>query len=116
LRSVLDITASGSFAGSAIDGLPPLICYETSHELPGEDISIKTELFALGSTAYEIMTGSKPYQDLADHQILAAFAQGCYPDLQRVSAFKDVVAKCWRQSYMNVEEALIDVKSEGMLN
>ncbi len=29
----------GDFAGSAIDDLPPLICYETSHELPNQDIS-----------------------------------------------------------------------------
>lgn len=35
----------GDFAGSVIDDHPPLICYETSHELPGENISTKTELF-----------------------------------------------------------------------
>ena len=29
----------GDFAGSAIDDLPPLIYYETSHELPNQDIS-----------------------------------------------------------------------------
>jgi len=96
----------GNFAGSAIDDLPPLMCYETSHELPGKDISIKRELFALGSTAYEIMTGSKPYQDLADHEVSGAFAQGCYPDLQYISAFGDVIAKCWKQSYTNVEKPL----------
>jgi len=26
----------GDFAGSAIDDFPPLVCYETSHELPGK--------------------------------------------------------------------------------
>ena len=62
----------GDFAGSAIDDHPPLVCYETSHELPGEDISTKTKLFALGSTAYEVMTGSKPYKDLPDHEVSAA--------------------------------------------
>ena len=35
----------GDFAGSVIDDHPPLICYETSHELLGENISTKTELF-----------------------------------------------------------------------
>jgi serine/threonine protein kinase len=29
----------GDFAGSAIDDHPPLVCYQTSHELPDEDIS-----------------------------------------------------------------------------
>ncbi|KAF1953187.1 kinase-like protein [Byssothecium circinans] len=102
----------GDFAGSAIDNLPPLICYETSHELPGEDISTRTEQFALGSTTYEIMTGSKPYNDLPDHEVSAAFAKGRYPDLECVSAFKNVITKCWRQSYTSTEEALLDVKLE----
>jgi serine/threonine protein kinase len=60
----------GDFAGSAVDDLPPLICYETSHELPGEDIPRRTDLFALGSTTYEIMTGSEPYKKLPDHQVV----------------------------------------------
>jgi serine/threonine protein kinase len=60
----------GDFAGSAVDDLPPLICYETSHKLPGEDIPRRTDLFALGSTTYEIMTGSEPYKELPDHQVV----------------------------------------------
>ncbi|KAF1809472.1 hypothetical protein P152DRAFT_461419 [Eremomyces bilateralis CBS 781.70] len=43
----------GDFAGSTIDDLSLLICYETSYELPGEDIAIRTKLFALGSTIYD---------------------------------------------------------------
>jgi len=70
----------GDFSGSAIDGLPPLSCYETSHELSHEDISARTELFALGSTVYEIMTGSAPYKDLSDEQVFAVFSEGRYPD------------------------------------
>lgn len=54
-------TKVGDFAGSSIDGEAPLIYYESNHEHPEmPDISIKSEIFALGSTFYEIMTGSKP--------------------------------------------------------
>jgi serine/threonine protein kinase len=106
----------GDFAGSVIDSLPPLICYETSHELPDEDISAKTELFALGSTIYEIMTGSKPYKDLPDHEISSAFSEGRFPDLGSVPAFRDTIMKCWRQSYTTAEETLRDVKLEGTFN
>ncbi|PVH92378.1 kinase-like protein [Periconia macrospinosa] len=102
----------GDFAGSAIDDLPPLVCYETSHELPGEDISTRTELFALGSTVFEIMTGSKPYQDLNDHEVCSAFSEGRYPDLQSVSAFRNTIMGCWRQKYATVEEALQDIELE----
>jgi serine/threonine protein kinase len=106
----------GDFAGSAIDDHPPLVCYETSHELPGEDISTRTELFALGSTTYEIMTGSKPYKDLPDHEVSAAFLEGRYPDLESVSAFRNTIMRCWRQNYATTEEALQDVKLEGAFN
>lgn len=106
----------GDFAGSAIDDLPPLICYETSHELPDEDISTMTELFALGSTIFEVMTGAKPYKDLAEHEISAAFSEGRYPDLRNVSVFRSTIARCWSQDYATVDEALKDVKSEGTSN
>ncbi|TAQ88920.1 hypothetical protein B7494_g2756 [Chlorociboria aeruginascens] len=108
--------ALGDFAGSAIDDLPPLICYETSHELPGEDISPRTELFALGSATHEIITGSKPYQDLPDHEISAAFLEGRYPDLKSISAFGNIIMGCWRHNYTTVEEAFQDVKLEGTFN
>ncbi|KAM3422004.1 hypothetical protein BST61_g2380 [Cercospora zeina] len=106
----------GDFAGSAIDDQPPLVCYETSHELPGEDISTMTELFALGSTVYEIMTGIKPYKELPEHEISAAFAEGRYPDLETVSVFRSTIMRCWSQSYATVDEALEDVKSEVATN
>jgi serine/threonine protein kinase len=103
----------GDFAGSAIDDLLPLICYETSHELPGEDTSKRTELFALGSTVYEIMTGLKPYHDLPDHEVSAAFSKGHYPDLESVPALKNTIMGCWGQSYATAEEALRDVELES---
>jgi serine/threonine protein kinase len=105
----------GDFAGSAIDEEPPLICYETSHEHPSiGDTSIKSEIFALGSTIYEIMTGSKPYKELSDSEICAAYDMGKYPELSSLSAFNDIIAKCWAQGYANVDELLGDIKAEGM--
>lgn len=75
------------FAGSSIDGQDPLICYETSHEHPDiEGISAKSELFALGSTFYEIMTGSKPYSELSEAEITRAYKRGSYPNLSTLAA------------------------------
>jgi Protein tyrosine and serine/threonine kinase len=104
----------GDFAGSAIDELPPLICYETSHELPGQDISKKSELFALGSTFYEIMTGSKPCKDLSDQQICDAFTEGRFPNLDSLDVCKKIITRCWTQGYAGADELLEDVKSEGI--
>lgn len=62
LDEALDLKL-GDFAGSSIDVEPPLVCYETSHEHPQcQDISLQSEVFALGCALYEIMTSSKPYE------------------------------------------------------
>lgn len=106
----------GDFAGSSIDGNDPLICYETSHEQPeisDRGISVTSELFALGSTFYEIMTGSKPYHELSDIEITRAYRQGSYPSLSSLAAFNDIILKCWNQSYTSVHELLEDVNQEG---
>jgi len=61
------------------------------------------------------MTGFKPYKGLSDEEVRAAFIKGHYPDLESLVAFKSVIAKCWRQSYLNADEVLRDVKSEGII-
>lgn len=106
-------TKHGDFAGSSII---PLIYYETSHGHPElEEISIKSEVFALGSTFYEIMTGFKPYNELSDIEICDAYRQGNYPSLVSLASFDTVIAKCWSQGYGSVDEVLEDVKAEGIV-
>lgn len=105
----------GDFAGSSMDGQDPLICYETSHEHPEIiGISVGSELFALGSTFYEIMTGSKPYKELSDTEIIRVYKEGKYPSLVSLAAFNDTIHRCWTQGYASVDELLEDVKAEGM--
>ena len=105
----------GDFAGSAIDDIPPLIYYETSHELPWVDISTKTEIFFLGSTVYEFMMGFKPYKDLPDHEVSDAFLKGRFPNLDSLPALTNSIMKCWRQDYITTEEAPEDIRLESVL-
>lgn len=85
----------GDFAGSAIDEEPSLVSSETNHEHPSiTGTSIKSEIFALGSTFYEIMTGSKPYNEVSDLEIYAVYEVGKCPDLSSLTAFNDVINKC----------------------
>ncbi|KAF9729857.1 serine threonine protein kinase [Paraphaeosphaeria minitans] len=105
----------GDFGGSPIDDELPLVCYETSHELPNQErASDKSEIFALGSTFYEIMTGSKPYKGLSDQAIGDKYSQGNFPSVTSLPAFKDIIAQCWDQNYTSVDELLRDVQTEGI--
>lgn len=60
------------------------------------------------------MTGSKPYKELSDTEIIRAYKEGNYPSLVSLAAFNDTIHKCWAQCYASVEELLEDVKAEGM--
>ncbi|KJZ70602.1 hypothetical protein HIM_09990 [Hirsutella minnesotensis 3608] len=103
----------GDFAGSSIDGLPFLTMYETSHSLPGtSSVPVKREIFALGSTFYEIMTCRRPFDGMGDCEIESLFRQGCFPDLQQVRALGTVMSKCWNGQYGTVEDVLQDIKEE----
>ncbi|TQV94802.1 spindle assembly checkpoint kinase [Cordyceps javanica] len=98
----------GDFSGSSIDGLPFLTVYETSHALPGDDsVSIKRDLFALGSTFYEVITGHTPFHDKDAHEIEILFNQGQFPTLQDVPA-GDLILRCWKGRYTSIPEVLDD--------
>ncbi|GAB0139221.1 hypothetical protein EsDP_00007434 [Epichloe bromicola] len=90
----------GDFAGSSIDGLPFLTVYETSHALPGDtSVSIKRELFALGSTLYELMTGYTPFHDKDRSDVERLFSQDQFPSLNDVPVLGQVILRCWKGQY-----------------
>lgn len=45
---------------------------------PEDDSTVQTDLFALGSTLCEIMTGTQPYYDLEDDVVEAKFNKGTF--------------------------------------
>ena len=56
----------------------------------------------LTQTFYEIITVG-PYKELSDAKVRDAFAEGCFPYKDYLSAFKDIIAKCWKQEYRHAE-------------
>ncbi|KFY07756.1 hypothetical protein V492_06856 [Pseudogymnoascus sp. VKM F-4246] len=85
------------FEGSSLDGCEPLSLEMTRYLLPRdprEPSTAATELFALGSTIYEIMTGKEPYLDLADDEVMALFTEKKFPPVDELPC-GDVIMKCW---------------------
>jgi hypothetical protein len=81
------------FAGFAINDYPPLVYYKTSHELPSKDILTRTKLFTLSFITYKIITSSKLYKDLLNHEVLATFLKGYYLNLKFVFTFKNTIIR-----------------------
>jgi len=114
-------TKVADFAGSSIDGSEPLVVCEERFCLPwsgdGErPLTVGSEIFALGSTIYEIMVERRPYEDLEDHEVDWAFATGDFPETGSLPAFGTIIQNCWTQQYDDVDELLIDVRDEGKLH
>lgn len=75
------------FGSAAIDDKEPLGLYKTSHSLPSYDSATRTtDLFALDSTMYELLTGQKPYYDMEASEIDRKFETGKFPVLTSLPA------------------------------
>ena len=98
--------------GSSIDGEDPIVCCDVRYQLYTDDptypVTIRTELFALGSTLYEIWTGRKPYQDKSDEDVICCFRDSQFPDVENLPP-ASVISKCWRGSYSNATEVVSDL-------
>ena len=101
------------FAGSVIDGEPYLSCYESSYSHPNiQGVCVESEIFALGSTFYEIVTGSKPYSNLSINEIEEAYALDEFPRLDGLDICHSIIAKCWGRRYTGIESLLRDIETE----
>ncbi|KAF1994760.1 kinase-like protein [Amniculicola lignicola CBS 123094] len=110
------------FAGSSLDGSALMIAVDSSHEYPGPLLSIKADLFALGSVLYSIMTGALPYQDLLqegkEDEIKFLYEGGMFPETETVGPIGAIIMKCWQAKYdsavdvhTEIEEAIVKHKS-----
>ncbi|KAJ5701278.1 hypothetical protein N7488_008826 [Penicillium malachiteum] len=77
----------------------------------GDYANVKTDLFAIGSAIYFIMTGHEIFPELDslndDEVILSRFQDGLFPiDFHVCSGITD---KCWRQQYQSADEVFYDL-------
>ncbi|CAN8104376.1 unnamed protein product [Discula destructiva] len=103
-------------SGASIDGRPPLSLESTRFYLPRSmqdemPCNTATDLFALGSSIYQIVTRRQPYEDVEDAEIEARFARKEFPSLEGV-ACGGVIKQCWLCGFESAQAVLEALKSE----
>ena len=79
----------------------------------GQQPNVKTDLFALGSAIYFIMTGHEVYPDLLSHkeddaeEIERRFREEEFPVDEQPC--EEITGKCWKQQYECAQEVLQDL-------
>ncbi len=128
-------TRLGDFNSSQYLGQPALGFEKASHFLPRDyeaPNTVTSDLFALGSTLYELMVGKTPYSELypvepeavmrsndptvimaqierrrqADSKIEALYIQQIFPDVSCIFG-GNVIMGCWREEFSSAKKALL---------
>lgn len=96
------------FAASSFAGHEALGMENASHYMPRDPESsntIETDLFALGSTLYELMAKESPYSDKSDTEIESLYSQGNFPYTGNILCGA-IISGCWGKKFNSAGDAL----------
>lgn len=71
------------------------------HAIP----NIRSDLFALGSLIYFIMSGHDPYDDLSEDEVSTLYSRAEFPNTESI-ACGCIIVGCWNGKYNNAEDVL----------
>lgn len=118
-RNGKDIRLS-DFGGSSVQGSDAIVMENATHFLPRDENlpnTVLSDLFALGSTLYEIFVGRKPYEGVGDEEVQRLFGERVFPVLDEGEGvvgderWRRVIWKCWMCEYERADDILGDVSS-----
>jgi serine/threonine protein kinase len=75
---------------------------------PSTPPNTTTDLFALGSAIYTIMTGHEPYLDLSDEEVEERYRKRQFPVVDAITA-GEMVRKCWTEAYVSANDLFEDL-------
>lgn len=84
-----------------------------SHCLPRDpeaDNTVESDLFALGSTLYELLAGQTPYKGQSDELIESLFWKGEFPSTDGL-LLGDIIMGCWKREFSSPKDILNYSKS-----
>jgi serine/threonine protein kinase len=96
------------FSGSKIGDEESFVRPETRYEKQGEEIiriSRATDIVAIGSLIYEIVTGMPPYDKLDDEDVEKLFKRAEFPSTADVY-LGEIIRGCWIGDYETVKQVL----------
>jgi serine/threonine protein kinase len=95
------------FGGSSLGGSRATACPGTRFEPPEFDWNspqtIKDDLFSLGGTMYNIMTGKRPYQELPSDEVRRRYQAHEFPDVSKIPC-GEMIERCWRGEISSAQE------------
>lgn len=94
-----------------LDGLSRECSKAYQPRVDGDYASVETDIFALGSAIYFIMTGHEVFPELdnwdADEEILSRFQNGLFPNDNHPCS--QITEKCWKQKYRRAADVVSDL-------
>lgn len=105
-----DFNASGYDRNTEIglEGSEAIGAENASHFMPRDhahDNTVESDLFALGSTLYELITGKEPYEGRSSESIENLFKEGVFPSVDELP-LGDLIMGCWIRKFRSAKEML----------
>jgi serine/threonine protein kinase len=96
------------FAASGYLKCDALGMENASHYMPRDpDLpnTVQSDIFALGSTLYELMTGEIPYYGKSDNEIQSLYEEAIFPCTNEILC-GDIILNSWRRNFSSSDEVL----------
>lgn len=103
------------FSGSLFGNLDGTGMESIRFFLPRDPLAtptIRSDLFALGSTIYYIMSGCEPYDTLAESEVTARYTRGDFPAIDSIPCGR-VIMSCWKRDVEDANEVFQALSDEG---
>ena len=105
------------FSGSSLDGSQPSACAGMRFSEPNfnwrSPPTVRQDLYSLGSTIYNIMTGRPPFQELPSNEVEKFFKASTFPELTDILC-GEVIQRCWYNEVASAQEIYNAIQIIGM--
>lgn len=109
----------GDFGAASVDGKYGLMSYRVNHQLWFREdqkwkkkAGVQSEVFALGSALWHMVTGKELYRDLymfEEEELKRKMQEKELPETGDLPVLGDVIEGCWRGKYSSMDEVVADI-------